>query len=193
MMSSLLPRLPSSPSRKLPVGGSRFSSTISAPPPPVVAVSAVIVDSTCENIVLIQRGKEPNKGYWSLPGGRVEPGETLVEAAIREVEEETLLTGLACPRKHPFTTAEVLFSKNGEPFDRTRHPLSELQFHYVIPEVLLVAGEPRPLPVASSDAAAARWVPISELDTISPLSDMVAEVAKMAVEVFHSLPVIEES
>jgi len=40
-------------------------------------------------VLLIRRGKEPFKGYWSLPGGGVEPGETMREAVKREVREET--------------------------------------------------------------------------------------------------------
>jgi len=55
---------------------------------PVVCAGAVIRDDA-GRLLLIQRGREPGFGRWSLPGGRVEPGETPAAAAAREVEEET--------------------------------------------------------------------------------------------------------
>ena len=54
----------------------------------VVAVGAVIVDDA-GRILLVLRKNEPQAGYWSLPGGKVEPGETAVDAVVREVAEET--------------------------------------------------------------------------------------------------------
>lgn len=54
----------------------------------VLAASAVIIDGD-GRILLVKRGKEPQKGRWSVPGGSVEAGETLAEAAAREALEET--------------------------------------------------------------------------------------------------------
>ena len=64
------------------------ASEIFPPARPLVAVGAVIWNEKGE-IVLIQRAKEPHKGQWSIPGGRVEWGETLHEAIVREIREET--------------------------------------------------------------------------------------------------------
>jgi len=58
---------------------------------PILAASAVVHDDE-GRILLIQRANPPDQGCWTLPGGRVEPGETLEQASIREVEEETGLT-----------------------------------------------------------------------------------------------------
>lgn len=54
----------------------------------VVAVGAVIFDAE-GRLLLVQRARPPSKGLWSLPGGRVEPGESLSTALVREIREET--------------------------------------------------------------------------------------------------------
>jgi ADP-ribose pyrophosphatase YjhB (NUDIX family) len=58
-------------------------------PPPTLAVSAILLAPDDGRVLLIQRGKPPGEGLWSLPGGRVEPGETIAEAVARELLEET--------------------------------------------------------------------------------------------------------
>jgi 8-oxo-dGTP diphosphatase len=67
-------------------------------PARVAAVGAVVRDDR-ERLLLVRRGHEPGLGRWSLPGGRVEPGESARQAVVREVEEETglrvVVTGLA--------------------------------------------------------------------------------------------------
>jgi 8-oxo-dGTP diphosphatase len=61
---------------------------VNAPADIVPCVGAVITDAA-GRLLLIKRGHEPGKGLWSIPGGRVEPGETDEQAVIREVREET--------------------------------------------------------------------------------------------------------
>jgi ADP-ribose pyrophosphatase YjhB (NUDIX family) len=58
-------------------------------PRPVVACVGAVVHDTAGRLLLIRRGQEPSRGLWSLPGGRVEPGETVAAAVVREVREET--------------------------------------------------------------------------------------------------------
>src|SRR5580698_1918092 len=84
---------------------------------PVVGVGAVVLDG--DRVLLIQRGHEPMKGQWSLPGGALEVGETLVEGVQREVLEETGL------EVEPVSIIEV--------FDRiSRDAEGRVQFHYVL-------------------------------------------------------------
>ena len=66
------------------------------PDRPIVGVGVVVWRG--DRVLLIQRGKAPRQGQWSLPGGAQELGETVVEAAVREVLEET---GLAIAEPKP--------------------------------------------------------------------------------------------
>ena len=99
--------------------------------------------------LIIRRGHEPRKGEWSLPGGLVELGERLTDAARREIAEETGL--------------DVEVGPMVETFDRVhRDPDGRVRFHFVIVDYLCVAR--RGAAVAGSDAEAVAWVTSEELD-----------------------------
>ena len=63
-------------------------------PRPMVTVDMVVLTADRKNIVLIKRRNEPCKGCWALPGGFIEMDETLEESAMRELREETSLSGI---------------------------------------------------------------------------------------------------
>ncbi len=109
------------------------------PVAPLVGVGAVVVEQG--RVLLVQRGTEPAKGRWSIPGGLIEVGESLLEAVAREVREET---GLLV---EPLELIELL--------DRIHHDGERVRYHYVIADYLcrVVGGTL----LAASDADAVRW------------------------------------
>lgn len=116
------------------------------PDHPVVGIGAVILRRG--EILLLQRGNEPAFGQWTIPGGVVEVGEGLDAALRRETKEET---GLAV-REVEFIDIvdQVHYDKAGK-----------VEYHYVIIDyVVKTNGTPK----ASSDAAALKWVPLTEVE-----------------------------
>jgi 8-oxo-dGTP diphosphatase len=131
------------------------------PDRPVVGVGAVILDGT--RVVLAKRGHPPLQGEWSLPGGAVELGETLIEALVREVKEEVGLDVEVGPM------VEVL--------DRLHHnDEGRVEYHYVIVDYLCRPQGNCDLS-SGSDADAAQWVSVDDLASY--------RVRPKAVEVIH--------
>lgn len=96
------------------------------------------------SVLLVERGNEPHKGLWSLPGGAVETGERLEEALCREVAEETGL------QVHVVCVVEV--------FERIlRDGQGRAEYHFVLIDYLCrpLSGELRP----ADDARRVAWVP----------------------------------
>jgi ADP-ribose pyrophosphatase YjhB (NUDIX family) len=116
-----------------------------SPAAPVVGVGGVVVRDG--QVLLIRRGKEPLYGRWVVPGGTVELGETLEEALVREMAEET------CLRVEPVEVLTV--------FDRIQREGERVVYHYVIVDFLCRwrSGEAR----AASDALDVAWASADEL------------------------------
>ena len=117
-----------------------------------VAVGAIV--RRRGGLLLVRRGRRPAAGEWSVPGGRVEPGEMLAEAVTRELLEETGLEGVC----GPFVGWVERFGDD---------------YHFVILDFeVTVSGEASP--VAGSDALEARWWPLERVAEL-PLVEGLAE------------------
>ena len=119
------------------------------PDRPIPGVAATIIHEN--RILLVQRGKHPSKDMWGLPGGVVEVGETLKEAVVREVKEETSVDVEPLELITVFDTIR----KDDEGKVRTHFILFEYLCRYVGGNVN-----------AATDAPDARWVSLDELDSI---------------------------
>lgn len=123
---------------------------------PEICVGAVAVRD--DELLMVRRGHGPGAGEWSLPGGRVEPGETLAEAVVRELAEETGLDAVC-------GTFIGWVERLGD------------DHHFVIMDFDVVVMGPDE-PVAGSDAAEAAWVPVwdvPELRLVEGLAEFLAE------------------
>lgn len=123
---------------------------------PQVCVGAVVVDD--DRLLLIRRGHGPAAGEWSVPGGRVEFGELMVESLVREVKEET---GLDVAVGDYLGYVERIAD----------------DFHFVIHDFLATAFEAEPV-IAGDDAVEVRWVLLSEvadLNLVEGLAEFLAD------------------
>ena len=109
-------------------------------PRPVLCVSTMVHHDGA--VLLVRRGRAPAAGFWAFPGGRVELGEKLAEAAAREVHEET---GLVVEVGEAFERAEII----------RRHEDGGIESHYVI--IVFAAKLQSGTLAAGDDAAEAAW------------------------------------
>jgi len=131
------------------------------PEHPLIGVGSIIVEG--DRVVLVKRAHPPIQGQWSIPGGVLEVGEMLREAAIREAREETGLI---------VDPGELLGV-----FDRIlRDPDHRVQYHYVLIDFLCrrIGGEL----LAASDAAEVRWFTRQELPTLNLAEDTLQVIQK---------------
>ncbi len=128
-----------------------------------LCVSAIVFDLD-DRLLLVERATAPDVGRWALPGGRVEPGETLREAVVRETAEETSIS--VVPEASVGWVERI-----------------DDDAHYVIVSFDAVTLD-RVDPMAGGDAASVRWVPrweVSDLPLVEGLLDFLAEHGIVAV------------
>jgi 8-oxo-dGTP diphosphatase len=134
------------------------------PARPILGVGAVVVSGG--RALLVRRGKEPAKGVWSIPGGMVEVAETIHDALIREIREET---GLEIEVGERLSVLERIF----------RDDSGRVRYHYVLIDY-------RAIPVggtlgASSDAAEAAFFAPGQLEGLE-LAGITARVVAKALD-----------
>jgi len=131
------------------------------PEVPLVGVGAIIIEDA--RVVLVKRAHPPLQAEWSIPGGVLEVGELVREAAVREAREETGLT---------VEPGELLGV-----YDRVLHDVDRrVQYHYVLIDFLCrrVAGNL----AAASDAAEVRWFSRDELTGLRLAEDTLDVIGK---------------
>ena len=131
------------------------------PEVPLVGVGAIIIEDS--RVVLVKRAHPPLQAEWSIPGGVLEVGELVREAAVREAREETGLT---------VEPGELLGV-----YDRVlRNAEQRVQYHYVLIDFLCrqVAGDL----AASSDADEVRWFSREELPALKLAEDTLDVIRK---------------
>lgn len=134
------------------------------PQQPNIGVGVIITRE--DKVLLVQRGREPGAGTWAFPGGRLELGETLAEAAAREAREET---GLEIEPGEVAAVAEFI--------DRDEE--GNVRWHYVIVDLLAipVGGTLRP----GDDSLDVRWAGLDEAEALR-LAPRMARVLHKVLE-----------
>ena len=134
------------------------------PARPVLGAIAIVYHQ--DQVILVQRKTQPNAGWWGFPGGHVEMGETALQAATRELYEET---GVQARAIDYLTNIDVML-RDGE---------GAVQKQYLLTAVLCAYESGSPVP--ADDALQACWLPVEGLeDSGLELIDQVAEVARLA-------------
>ncbi|MEX0281708.1 MAG: NUDIX hydrolase [Arenibacterium sp.] len=131
---------------------------------PLLGALAVLVKD--DHVLLAQRRNKPDAGLWGYPGGHVEWGETVLEAAVRELREET---GVMAKPVSYLTNIDLLLPNED----------GKISTHYLLVAVLCnyISGSP----VAADDVADARWIPISDVkQNRLPMSARVSQVLNLA-------------
>lgn len=124
------------------------------PDRPLVGVGVVVWQG--ERVLLVRRAKPPRQGQWSLPGGAQELGETVAEAARREVREEAGIE---------VTLGEVIATIDMIQRDRD----GRVRYHYTLIDFVACARDPTLHP--GDDAAEARWFALAEIEALGLWSE----------------------
>ncbi len=138
------------------------------PARPIVGVAGAVVAGG--KVLLIRRGREPMLGIWSLPGGALETGETILDGVVREVLEETGL------RVRPLELLAML--------DRiVRDEAGAVEYHYVLLDWLcdVVEEDGDVAATAGSDAAEVAWMGAEEIEAIEGLDEAMRRVVTDAL------------
>ena len=136
---------------------------------PVASVLGVVIHDA--NVLLVRRINPPDAGKWGYPGGWIDPGETMAQAAVRELFEETEIR----------TEARCVFNAL-DAFDYDEGGALRRQFVMVAVLCTWVSGTP----IAGDDATEAAWFPIAMLSRLGNVSEDVDTLAYQALKLMGS-------
>jgi 8-oxo-dGTP diphosphatase len=136
-------------------------------PRPMVTVDAVVFRKNGRNteVLLIKRGHYPYEGMWALPGGFVDMEETLEEAIVRELEEETGLKGVELTQLHAYS--EIHRDPRGRNISITFYGTTGFHNSEV---------------TGGDDAADARWFPVDQMPELAFDHEKVIELALKKIQ-----------
>jgi len=133
-------------------------------PRPAVTVDILVFRNRMTEVLLIKRLHPPFEGKWALPGGFMDMDETLEEAAVRELEEETGLSGIKLKQLHAFSA----------PDRDPRHRTVSVAFYGVLENDQALAR-------AGSDAKEAEWFKLNDLPPLAFDHGKIMNVAQIAL------------
>lgn len=136
---------------------------------PVASVLSVVVHEA--NVLLVRRINPPDAGKWGYPGGWIDPGETMAQAAVRELYEETSVRAEA---RRVFNALDA--------FDYDQEGLLRRQFVMIAVLCNWVSGTP----MAGDDATEAAWFPIATLSSLEDVSEDVDTLAYQALRLMSA-------
>ena len=135
---------------------------------PVASVLGVVIHDN--HVLLVRRINPPDAGKWGYPGGWIDPGETMAQAAVRELFEETQVR----------TEARCVFNAL-DAFDYDDEGALRRQFVMVAVLCAWVSGSP----IAGDDATEAAWFPIAMLSSLENVSEDVDTLAYQALKLME--------
>jgi len=135
---------------------------------PHVGVGVLLIRN--HDLLLIKRKYDPDAGFWSIPGGHVELGEKVQEAAEREGYEETCFKVKVT--KLAGVIDKIMYDKDGK-----------IEYHYVLINFFVeqIAGNPNQPPKAASDALEAKFVPFEELKNYVLTSSLIQLLRQLKI------------
>lgn len=168
------------------------SASVSSSPTPLaypraavaVTVQSQLSTSPVPHYLLVQRANPPDQGKWSLPGGKIHVGEGTLDAAQREITEETQLVTKDCEwLRNPFMTTDAIVVKNdSSSVEEANEGNQQVVFHYLIAQCFARAPDGLPGLTPSDDALDAKWYTLGEIQENLMPNDLVSGGVVQVIE-----------